>query len=425
MGARILAVLNYRYFNNAKWRLALLVRRLRVVSTLGTLSLLAAFTTDAGPREQAKRIHDRLAGIPASSTVLNDMATLIEGGDVRSAAFIAMEDPAFYNVTLKRWISPWTNEESDIFVPFNDYTATVIGIARDDLDFRQILSGDILYTANTNLGLPAYSNTNNAHYEAIEQQNIDLQASLVASTQSSMTGLPAEATAGVMTTRAAARSFFKDGTNRAMFRFTLINHLCTDLEGVKDISRVPDRIRQDVSRSPGGDSRIFINSCVGCHAGMDPLAQAFAYYEYEYDVESDPDGNNGFLAYNDVGETDPVTETRVTEKHLINENNFPFGFIITDDSWDNYWRFGQNQNLGWDQNLSGGGAGAKSMGQELANSRTFAQCQVTKVFKNVCLRDPQDSADRQQVETMTDNFSANGYQIKSVFADAADYCKGE
>jgi hypothetical protein len=392
---------------------------------LCALSLTLTSAAEAGPREQAKRIHDRLAGIPASTSVINEMANLIEEGDVRSAAFIAMDNPAFYNVTLKRWVSPWTNEEADIFAPLNDYTATVIGIARDDIDFRQILSGDILYTADTNLGLPVYSNTNNDHYEAIERQNIDLQANLVANTQSSITGLPVEATAGIMTTRAAARSFFKDGTNRAMFRFTLINHLCTDLEGVKDISRVPDRIRQDVSRSPGGDSRIFINSCVGCHAGMDPLAQSFAYYEYEYDVESDPNGDRGFLAYNDIGEIDSATGTRVTAKHLINENNFPFGFIITDDSWDNYWRFGQNQNLGWDTNLSGSGSGAKSMGQELSNSQDFAQCQVTKVFKNVCLRDPQDSADRQQVELMTSNFSDSSYQIKSAFADAANYCKGE
>jgi hypothetical protein len=96
-------------------------------------------------------------------------------------------------------------------------------------------------------------------------------------TQSSLTGIPAAATAGVMTTRAAARAFFIDGTNRAMFRFTLMNHMCNDLEQVKDITRVPDRIRQDVSRSPGGDSRIFLNNCLGCHAGMDPLAGAYAY----------------------------------------------------------------------------------------------------------------------------------------------------
>ena len=84
-----------------------------------------------------------------------------------------------------------------------------------------------------------------------------------------------------MTTRAAAAAFFVAGTNRAMFRFTLLNHLCNDLEQVKDSSYSPDRIRQDVSRSPGGDSRLFLNSCIGCHNGMDPMAQAFAYYNFD------------------------------------------------------------------------------------------------------------------------------------------------
>ncbi|MDP5040246.1 MAG: hypothetical protein NWQ26_05175, partial [Paraglaciecola sp.] len=234
-----------------------------------------------------------------------------------------------------------------------------------------------------------------------------------------------DATAGVMTTRAAAKAFFKDGTNRAMFRFTLMNHLCTDLEGLKDTSRAPDRIRQDVSRSPGGDSRIFNNSCVGCHAGMDPLAQAFAYYNYQYDVDSDPEGENGNLQYLAAGQQDPQTGSRVQGKYHINSNNFPYGFSTDNDNWSNYWREGLNYNLGWDQRLPASGSGAKSMGWELANSQQFAQCQVSKVFENVCLRRPQDAQDRAQISTMTAHFQQNNYQIKGVFADSATYCKGE
>ncbi|MGJ8680600.1 hypothetical protein [Paraglaciecola sp.] len=401
------------------------VKPLTISSVLFAISFITATNLNAGSLEQAKRIHDRLAGVPATTGVLNQMSSLIENGEFSAAAEIAMDTPSFYNVTLKNWVTPWTNEEADIFVPLNDYTATVIGIARDDIDFRQILSGDILYVADNNLGLPAYSNNNNNLYQALEDQSINLQTALVQTTQSSTTGLPAEATAGVMTTRAAAKSFFKDGTNRAMFRFTLMNHLCTDLEGLKDTSLPPDRIRQDLSRSPGGDSRIFINSCVGCHSGMDPLAQSFAYYEYQYNVDSDPNGDNGNLQYNANGQMDADTGTRVQRKYHINSNNFPFGFITPDDKWDNYWRTGINQFLGWDESLTGSGNGAKSMGQELAHSQKFSHCQVEKVFENVCLRQPQDSADRSQINLMVNNFQADGYKIKTVFADAANYCKGE
>jgi hypothetical protein len=387
--------------------------------------ILASALVSAGPSEQAKRMHDRLTGVPGTSVVIQQMADLIEAGNAQGAAQIAMQSPSFYNVTIKNWVTPWTNEEFDVFAPLNDYTATVIGMIRDEIDFRQVLTGDIIYIANSSAGAPSYSTNNNAHYEALENSGADLSTVLVATTQSSLTGIPAQATAGVMTTRGAAKSFFKDGTNRAMFRFTLMNHMCADLEAFKDTSRPPDRIRQDLSRSPGGDSRIFTNSCAGCHSGMDPLAQAFAYYNYDYNVEADPDGENGRIVYNTQGQIDTETQLRVQAKYWINSNNFPFGYVTMNDNWDNYWRQGQNQTIGWSDALPGSGSGAKSMGEELANSQTFANCQVKKVFKNVCLRAPQDQADRAAIAQIQTEFMGNNYNIKNVFAATADYCKGD
>lgn len=388
-----------------------------------SLSLLVSQASLAGPREQAKRIHDRLAGVPPIASVLDAMETDLINNDQIGAAYRAMDNSAFYSVTLKNFVTPWTNEAQTVFAPLNDYTATVIGMVRDDIDIREMLYGDIIYTGNS--VTPAYSNSSNAHYEAMEDQALDLQSVLQQSTQSSVTGLDANATAGVLTTRASAKAFLIDGTNRAHFRFTLLNHLCGDLEPLKDISRAADRIRQDVSRSPGGDSRIFNNACYGCHAGMDPMIQAFAYYNYDYTVESDPDGENGQLSYNGTGVTDPVTGTRVKAKHHNNKANFPYGYITIDDQWDNYWRQGQNSTVGWDQSLPGSGNGAKSMGQELAHSAKFAQCQVEKVFTNVCLRKPGNDADRTQITNMITSLSDNNYQLKQTFAESAVYCMGE
>ncbi len=392
--------------------------------TLLLVIALLSHPLQAGPREQAKRIHDRIAGVPPTDAVLNEMENLLGSANPIDAAYLALENPSFYNVTLKNLVTPWTNEEQTVFASLNDYTATVIGMVRDDVPFNELLSRDILYIGASNLGLPAYSNTNNDHYVAMEEQNIDLKAGLVATTQSAVTGLPTEATAGVITTRAAAKAFFIDGTNRAMFRFTVLNHLCTDLEQIKDVSRPTDRIRQDVSRSPGGDSRIFLNTCVGCHSGMDALAQSYAYYDYEYDPETDPDAENGRLSYNAVGTIDPDTGTRVKRKYLINANNFEYGYITRNDDWENNWRLGPNAKLGWSQALQGSGSGAKSMGEELANSHAFAQCQVKKVFKTVCLREPTTSADNIEVERITEVFKT-GFSLKSVFAETAMYCKGD
>jgi len=395
----------------------------------GVLALVCAFafgasTVQADARDQAKRIHDRIAGVAPDDATLDAMTAEISDGQPLAAALMATEAPEFYNVTLKDFAAPWTNRERSVFVPLNDYVATIIGVVRDELDFRTILSGDILYTA-PGAGVPPYSDSNNDHYEALEAAGADLSTELVQTTQSSLSDLAPAATAGVMTTRAAAKAFFIDGTNRAMFRFTLLNHFCMDLEQIMDITRSPDRIRQDVSRSPGGDSRVFLNYCIGCHSGMDPLAQSFAYYDYAYDVEADPEGENGRIVYNDAGETDPDTGTRVVSKYFNNELTFEHGFATPNDSWSNYWREGQNALLGWDEARPGFGTGAKSMGEELANSQAFAQCQVRKTFESVCLRPPEDSADRAQLDTMVSSFQANNYNLKRTFAEAAVYCMGD
>ncbi|MBX2858358.1 MAG: hypothetical protein KTR17_06825 [Cellvibrionaceae bacterium] len=392
--------------------------------------LCVSVPANAGSLEMAKRIHDRIAGVPATAEVLLRMQAAIDADAVNggaAAARIAMDHENFYKTTLKNWVAPWTNREQSAFVEFNDYIATVIGVVRDDIDYRSSLYADILYTADASLGLTPYSVNNNRHYIELENGDYSLRDNLVRQSQAAITGLPLVAVSGVITSRAAAKSFFIAGTNRAMFRFTLLNHLCMDLEQVNDITRVPDRIRQDVSRSPGGDARVFLNSCAGCHSGMDPLAQAFAYHNFEYDADSDLTGENGRLVYNAAGDTDPETGTRVQAKYHINASTFPYGFITPDDRWDNYWREGQNKSLGWAPiggDIQGYGNGAASMLKELAHSQAFAHCAVEKVFKAVCLREPGDGNDRAQVASMVDSFNSEPI-LRNSFAAAANYCKGE
>ncbi|HET7609004.1 MAG TPA: hypothetical protein VFL84_10030 [Gammaproteobacteria bacterium] len=384
-----------------------LLWRIFVALALLLCVLCGASIALAGPREQAARMHDRLAGVPADEATLNAMAATLPGNPT-AAANIAMSNPNFYAVTLKNFSAPWTNRDQNAFVPLNDYMALVMGMVRDDVPFNQILTANLLYTGPASV-TPAPSPTSNAHFEALEARMRDStfdQSQLVQTTQTAVYGTPAAATAGAITTRAAAEAFFIAGTNRAMFRFTLMNHMCMDMEQVHDTSIAPDRIRQDVSRSPGGDSRVFLNNCIGCHAGMDPLAQAFAYYDF--------DETSQRLVYD---------SSAVNSKYFNNDATFPDGFVTPDDSWHNHWRQGQNALLGWNAALPGQGNGAKSLGEELAGTQAFAQCQVKKVFKAVCLRDPVDANDRNQIDAMTNTFR-NAYNLKQVFAESAGYCMG-
>jgi len=391
-------------------RLVAIARRLRRFAGTGLLVLACAAPAAAGPREQAKRIHDRLVGVPPTEAVVTSMAAKIAANDAIGAAYEAMQNRYFYSSALKNFVTPWTNVDRTVFADLNDYTASVIGMIRDDVPFNTVLSADLVYVGAPGVVATAYSHTNNDHYRQLEAARVNLgdPTRLVPVLQSSLPGavLAAGETAGVATTRAAGEAFFSAGTNRRMWRFTTMNFLCRDMEQLKDVSRPTDRVRQDVSRSPGGDSSVFHNHCTGCHSGMDPMAGAYAYYEWDA-----------------TSERVVFSRGQVQPKNLINANTFPFGYITTDDRWDNYWRSGPISVLGW-RGTEPGGFGAKSLGREVTASRAFSVCQVEKAFAYTCFRPVGSPEDRAAVERIADVFEAGGYSMKRVLAETAAYCMG-
>jgi len=421
--------------------------------TLSALSLLLAgslysstvLAATAQELNQAKRIHERLTGVPPTQADLETMADMIAtNGSNRgytgaeAAASFAVDDGSrkseFYTTRLKNFFVQYTNIEANALAPLNDAAATMIGMVRDDTSFDQVLYGDILY-------IPAagYSASSNAGYEALDQNHTDLSdpTKLVLSSQSAnspIVGLDGSAPkhAGVLTTRAWGEAYYSAGTNRRVWRSVGLNFLCRDMEQLKDTTRSADRIRQDVTRSPGGDSSIYLSSCLGCHAGMDPLTGAFAYYEWD----------NDHLTYNSHIKHDPASG--VLHKYLINAGNFPQGYVTHDESWENYWREGKNAELGWGNStlsnasaqppvidasanpptgLTNSGNGPTTLGEEVASSKAFGVCQVERVYRDVCKHDPTD-VDSAALKALETSFMTTGFKMKDVFIRTAAMCAG-
>lgn len=370
------------------------------------ISLVALFSSEAfsGAREQAYRLHNRLASVPPTTDTLNQMETLIKNGNSKEAALRAMDNQNFYNITLKNWVKRWTNVDDSPRVPLNDYVATVLGIIRDDIPFDQVLYGDHLYIASptTPVTIPAYDKKNNNQYVELENRFVSLKDYLTRVNQSEVTGI--KDTAGVLTTRAAASAFFSAGTNRRMTRFTFMNFLCRDFEAVHDINISDYHVRRDVERNPGGDSRTYRNQCVGCHAGQDGLGGAWAYFDF---------------ADNEI----KYTEGTVTAK--INKNNlYPDGYVTTNDEWVNLWAEGQNASLGWPNKTTG--KGARELGMMISRSRAFAECMSTRVFELVCVRKPKIANEKKEIKRLADLFQANDrFSMKNLFAETSILCMGE
>lgn len=380
-------------------------------------------------RLKAYTIHNRIAGVPPTAATLAQMESAIKsnGGVIglEAAARIAMESDHFYNLKLKNWIKPWTNQEKSKRVDLNDMAATIIGAIRDSdtKPFSRILYDDVIYVG------PSFgdeddnfSRRNNNHYREIESRGISLKNSLVERMQSqnintenniqdnnkrdttNMIVNGVNGAAGVFTTRAHGEAFYMDGTNRRATRYAFMNFMCKDFEDLHD-TKVPDfRVRRDVERSPGGDARTYKNTCVGCHAGQDALGGAFAYYDWI--------GNNRIR----------FTPGNVAGK--MNRNpDFLQGHVTTDDSWMNLWASGQNASLGWRGSVAGNGI--KEFGQMLARSRQFSVCMSQKVFKLVCVRPPLEE-DSEFINKMADEFEANNsYNMKSLFAKTVAKCVEE
>jgi len=364
------------------------------------LSTLVSMAALAGPLEQATRIYNRIAGVPPSAAEAKAMADLIQAGKPLEAAQIAVDSSFFYNVTLKNWVAPWTNEDQASQVPLNDFSATVIGAIRDDIPYDRLLWDDILYTGADALStgatpaVPAYSPASNDHFAALDNQNIDLKQNLVKRVQSQL-----------ITSRASGEAFFNMGTNRAPLRFTLMNFLCRDLEQMSDTSRSDYLIRQDVDRSPGNDSKVFRSKCAGCHSGMDGLSSAFAHFDFV----------NGALVH------DP---NKVQAKMLQNAHVFPDGYVVTDDGWMNLWTSGVNSAVGW--RGQGNGVGAKELGQALSQTDAFDSCAAEKVFERVCLRRASSDEDKQFLDQIRDEFVKDDKRnIKTIFKGTAVYCAQE
>src|SRR5262245_65701857 len=85
------------------------VRRGLAIVLAAVALLLSAAAAHADARTQARRIHDRLAGVPPTAAVLDTMTAMVQSGDAVAAAEEAMKNRAFYDVTLKNFAMPWTN----------------------------------------------------------------------------------------------------------------------------------------------------------------------------------------------------------------------------------------------------------------------------------------------------------------------------
>lgn len=383
------------------------------LSSVAIVTSMVATVALAGPKEQCYRMHNRIVGIPPTQADMDACVAKVSAGQAEAAAMAMLEHNYFYSDTLVSMFTPFTNENLEVLQPYNDMTISMIGLVRDDADFRTVLYDDVLYTCGT-AAATAVAPNNNTHYEQCKTQlTTPLKTAITKSSQNTVypvvnaadkTKLPA----GILSTRQFASAYYDAGTNRVVTRFVLNDFLCEDIDRFHDTSIADFRVRQDVDRTPGGSTKTYLNECKGCHAGMDPLTAAFAYLDF--------DATTMAMTY---------TEGKVVGKYFRNSYVYPEGFVSPDDNWANYWTKGQNARVGWGvpEGTVMKGAGPKSWGQMIAGSDQFGRCMAKHAYRKLCLKE--GKLDDATIKELGDSFKNSGGKMKALFAKTMTMCLGE
>ncbi len=372
---------------------------------LGVL-LLSRPAFAADPAELAARLFHRLAGTPLKlgDPRRTEMAKAIVENRWEDAAKVATSDDGFLETTVRHWAAPLGRRAEDPYGDFTDFDAMIVGTIRDDRDFREILYDDFTYVGPDKIGTPPIGpETAQFYYKALEPMGIAKVLKRKTPQASDR-----EDSSGVLTSDGWGAEHMNDGTNRRAVVFAFREFLCTPIEELADGS-VPDfRVHRDVDRSPGGLTGTYVQTCRRCHAGMDALAGAYAFFRS--DETFLVDGGN----FRRILKT--VKDDRVVKRMNKNGDVYPQGFVTVDDSWVNLWTQGKNADLGWRGATSG--RGIQSLGRMLAQTEAFSRCQAKKVFTQVCLRPP-TGEDKRDLADLTRDFEANGFKMRRLFEKAA------
>lgn len=373
------------------------------------------------------------------SSAFIDVKTKIIQGDLKGAALRATKEHNFLNITVKDFAAKMSNREELTNVPLNDFSALFIGITRDDIDARELLTADYYYWAKGWDGLRLSERNDvvrsNRHFQELEDNFADYAALLeressqkIFKPTSSPDIVNHEDAAGALTTRAFMLAHANAGTNRRLVEFSFSQFLCADIEQWSDTSLPGFYIGRDIGRSP---TELFNNKCKGCHAPMDAMRPAFAHVDFIVDEN----GAFGYTAYKEITLNDPnesnfnlinvpvpEEEQLVPSKFRRVRSNFPDGHIVTNDSWEN---FTSDDLFQWRSEKSG--SGLKSFGRMIASSHRFSQCMARRVFRTVCYQNLDFQNDQLLIDKLAYGFENSGYNLRDLFAEAViqESCIGE
>jgi hypothetical protein len=421
--------------------------------------------------QKAISLFDKLGSIQTNvyDSRVKEVAQLLQNNKKKEAAQLVTNDPEFYEKTVYRMAAKMSTRERSPAAALNDYIATFVGVVRDRIDARQLLTGNFLYRGKEILfssDKAMYDRnalvSSNEHYNQLAGTGVPLMCSLEKMDRFSLGSLPknfeqkistanaADMTlnpepAGLMTSRAWSQAHYIAGTNRRPVQIAFEDFLCAPLESIRTVEASDEMVGRDVERFPNGpaSNAEYQTQCKSCHANLDSLRPAFSKLSFE----------NGFLKYapfyvannrknltqndeeparmkvspanRDYSVTTQTAVGYIPVSWKLNHNvNYPDGYFISDSRFENL--FSQTtigSRFGWSETS---GNGVREFGRMIAKTQAFPRCMAKKVYKEVCRTDPFSATFPVELSTwldqMGDQFAQNGFDLLDLFQTLGVSC---
>lgn len=409
-------------------RIATLFRLLLAGLSLSLYSGTAQAQTQA-QRDDAKWIMERITGVkwPSTSPIMQQAYSLAATGDRAGVAALGTRQAQFLNVTVKNFGLQMSTREETIRIPLNDFTASIMGVTRDETDARELLYGNFFYIGDAALldNQDTFANSvlrTSQHYQNLDNRRIDMGAALVRVESQRLIVSQTDDTfvlaanpdpAGILTSRTWIEAHAIDGTNRRPVEYAFRQFACLPIEKWADAAAADVRIGRDIDRFPGGDNEKFQTTCKACHNVMDGFRGAWAKWDFQ-------DGS----AVQSTVRRGNSNAQGVMNKLNRNAQVYPGGYITTDDSWINNADRGANSStFGWrgldrsGRSPASAGMGVNTFGRLIANSQRFSSCMAKRVFESVCRKDL--GSDFSVYQSMGAEFETSNYNLKKLFEAAA------
>ena len=307
--------------------------------------------------------------------------------------------PDFTNIRLASFASKLSNETAEPYEPIDDFQVAVLASIRQGLNFQSI------FTQAFSLALESGTFLTATFEPAFELGRIfQSQDEMAKGVKIVLNPAQPLYTEGLFVTDGFAKRFLSNGTNRRQIRAVFDVFLCTKIERWKDATLDPYYIGQDVSRFPGGKNDEFKDNCSSCHAPMDAMRGAWAYFTYSEQARI-------------VQKTSTVQEKYLLNGDVTKEIYNLFG--TSDDSWENLLIEEVQQNYyGWRTETSG--KGPRQFATMITSARRFDECMTMRVLQEFCELPSEQIGqmiNHPEFKRLYDGLRTSGYNMKNLISE--------